>query len=64
MPKSRSSRGPLHPDLDLHDPPQLPRALDLELAQPLGLTAWLAPAFVCERGRHPRQISDRGYPRP
>ena len=55
---------PLHPDLDLHDPPQLPRPLDLQLPQPLRLTAGLAPELVRERSRHPRQISDRGHPRP
>ena len=54
----------LHPDLDLHDPPQLPRPLERQLPQPLSLTTRLAPELVRERSRHPRQISDRGHPQP
>src|SRR6266511_1600289 len=55
---------PLQTDLDLHDPPQLARVRDLQLAQPLRLPTGLLAELVRERRRHPRQVRHRRHPQP
>src|SRR5438034_71913 len=57
---------PLQADLDLHDPPQLTRPHEFELAQPLDVTParTIDLALMCERSRHPRQVRDRSDIRP
>ena len=61
---ARDPQRPLHPELDLHDPPQLTRPLHRQLPQPLRLTTRLAAELVRVRSRHPRQIRDRRHPHP
>jgi AAA domain len=53
---------PLQADLHFHDPPQLTRAPDLQLAQPLCPPTLLLAELLRERSRHPRQIGHRRHP--
>ena len=61
---ARDPQRPLHPELDLHDPPQLTRPLHRQLPQPLRLTTRLTAELVRVRSRHPRKIRNRRHPHP